>query len=87
MIICTFVNKFRNLKILSSKTHVMNFELRGHIIRKAELKKKEGKRPFKEAKSAKSCPTVDRLQFKGCEDGRSHRGSSWAGPQHVVDRL
>ena len=43
MIICTFVNKVRNLKIWSLKTHVMNFEHRGHIVWNAEPKKQEGK--------------------------------------------
>ena len=38
-IVCTFVNKVHDLKIWSSKTHIMNFELGGHIVQKAETKK------------------------------------------------
>ena len=41
MIVCTFVNKIQNLKILNLKTHVMNFELGGHIVQNAEPEKKE----------------------------------------------
>ena len=32
MIVCTFVNKVHNLKVKSSKTHAMSFELGGHIV-------------------------------------------------------
>ena len=52
IIVCTFVNKVHNLKIKNLKTHLMNFELRGHIVQNAEPKKKEGKRPSKKDQQA-----------------------------------
>ena len=39
MIVCTFVNKVFNLKVKSSKTHAMNFEIWRHIVHNAEPKK------------------------------------------------
>ena len=40
MVVYTIVNKVHNLKIESLKTHVMNFELGGHIVWKAKPKEK-----------------------------------------------